>query len=337
MRTRTILVAGLIGLMAAALSGCANGGFGRRTAPAPVVVEEPSERQAQQLDDASRAMQAGDYDIALAMFRDILAENPTITTAYLGMGEIYLVQQDYEKAEPVYARAARLEPRNFEAQYGHGFALQMLQRFADAVRAYHRALTIDPDNPKANLNLATTYLQLSEPRNAVLFAERAVEVDPSNGAARANLGAVYEQLDRNAEAVEQYLMAMELLEENTAPLMLNLINVLGKEKRYREAVNTAEHLVRVQPTANAYERLGWGYFRLGEFERSINAYRSSVDLDPQHWLSWSGIGVNALNTWLLSERNDADAMREARAAFRRSLQLNPDQPRLITLMSNYGL
>ncbi|HRP63022.1 MAG TPA: tetratricopeptide repeat protein [Phycisphaerales bacterium] len=337
MRTRIILVAGLIGLTTAAVPGCANGGFGRRTAPPPIVVEEPSERHSQQLDDAHRAMQAGDYDIALAMFREILAENPTITPAYLGMGEIYLVQQDYEKAEPVYARAARLEPRNFEAQYGHGFALQMLQRFAEAVRAYHRALTIDPDNPKANLNLATTYLQLSEPRNAVLFAERAVEVDPSSGAARANLGAVYEQLDRNAEAVEQYLMAMELLEENTAPLMLNLINVLGKEKRYREAVNTAEHLVRVQPTANAYERLGWGYFRLGEFDRSINAYRKSVELDPQHWLSWSGIGVNSLNAWLLSERKDTDAMREARTAFRRSLQINPDQPRLITLMSNYGL
>ena len=33
----------------------------------------------------------------------------------------------------------------FDAQFGHGRALQMLDRFIEAVQAYHRALTIRPD------------------------------------------------------------------------------------------------------------------------------------------------------------------------------------------------
>ena len=78
------------------------------------------------------------------------------------------------------ARAARLAPRNFDAQYGHGRALQMLERFIEAVRAYHRALTIRPDNINANQNLATTYLQLGEPSSALVFAEKAVELDPAS-------------------------------------------------------------------------------------------------------------------------------------------------------------
>jgi tetratricopeptide (TPR) repeat protein len=188
----------------------------------------------------------------------------------------------------------------------------------------------------SNLNLATTYLQMEDPQSALVFAEKAVQTDPANGAARANLGAIYEQLDRTAEAIDQYLIALELIDDN-APLMLNLINALGKERRYREAVNTAAMLVRVSPSANAYERLGWGHFRLGEYEESIQAYRAAVDLDSQHWPSWSGIGVNALNQWLLSNREDTAAFNEARRAFRRSLQINRDQPRLVTVMSNYGL
>lgn len=319
------------------LVGCTDFLAGRSPRSAPPGPVEPTEAQLATLAEAEAAKETGDYDEALTRFRELLAENPTITPAYLGMGDIYIEQQDYERAEPAFARAARLEPRNFEAQYGHGLALQMLGRFVEAIRAYQRALTINPEHPKANLNLATSFLQIQEARSALVYAERAVQTDQQNGPARVNLGSIYEQLGRNTEAIDQYLIAMELMEEDTAPLMLNLINVLGRERRFQEAVNTAEHLVRVEPSANAYERLAWGYFRVGNYDKSIEAYREAVTYDPRHWPSWSGIGVNALNTWLLSDRTDRAAFREARDAFRRSLQINPDQPRLVTLMSNYGL
>jgi tetratricopeptide (TPR) repeat protein len=317
--------------------GCTDFLAGRTPLAQPPATAGPTEAQMAMLSEAQRAKEAGDYESALARFRELLAENPTIGPAYLGMGDIYLEQQDYERAEPAFARAARLEPRNFDAQFGHGRALQMLGRLVEAIRAYQRALTIDPTHTNANLNIATAYLQLHEARSALVFAERAVKADPENGPARVNLGSVYEQLGRNSEAIDQYLIAMELLDDDTTPLMLNLINVLGRERRFREAVNTAEHLVRVAPSANAYERLAWGYFRIGDYDKSLQSYRRAVDLDPRHWPSWSGIGVNLLNAWLLSDHTDQDAFREARSAFRRSLQINPDQPRLITLMSNYGL
>jgi tetratricopeptide (TPR) repeat protein len=295
-----------------------------------------SERQQQKIDDATAAKDTGDYTVALSLFQEILAENPTVTTAYLGIGDIYMVQQDYDKAEPAYSRAAKLEPRNFDAQYGHGLALQMLDRFIEAVKAYHRALTIDPDSVKANLSLAITYLQMNEARSAVTFAERAVQLDPGDGSARVNLGAAYEKVGRDQDAITEYLAAMELVED-TPPLMMNLINVLARQKRFLEAANTAENLVKIDPTANAYERLGWCYFRLSEFGKSMDAYKEAVRLDPQHWQSYNGIGVNAINTWLLSKKLDDKARREARDAFRKSLRIYRDQPKLITLMSNYGL
>jgi tetratricopeptide (TPR) repeat protein len=295
-----------------------------------------SERQQQQLDEAAAAKDSGDYSVALSLFQEILAHNPTVTTAYLGIGDIYMIRRDYDSAEPAYARAAKLEPRNFDAQYGHGLALQMLERFVEAVKAFHRALTIDPENFKANLALATTYLQMDEANSAVTFAEKAVQLDPGNGSARVNLGAAYEKVGRDRDAIDQYLAAMELVED-TPPLMLNLINALAHEKRYQEAANTAENLVKINPTANAYERLGWCYFRLSEFDKSMAAYKEAVRLDPDHWQSYNGIGVNAINTWLLSKKQDGTAKREARDAFRKSLRINRDQPKLITLMSNYGL
>lgn len=294
--------------------------------------------QASLLADAAQARDAGELEVALGLFRDVLAENPTIVPAYLGIGDIYMVQRDFAQAEPVFARAARLEPRNFDAQFGHGRSLQMLGQFLRAVQAYHRALSIDPNHPDANHNIASSYMQMNEMRSALIFAEKAIELDPRNGAARVNLGAIYEEVGEKEAAIEQYLMALELLPINdTPPVMLNLINVLASELRYQEAANTAENLARITPSANAYERLGWARFRLRDYEGSMEAYEAAIELDPNHWPSLNGVGVNALNTWLQSGRTDAEARRTARDAFRRSLRINRNQQKLITLMSNYNL
>ncbi len=290
----------------------------------------------QQLVEARAAVNAGQYGRALGMFRDILAENPTVTTAYLGIGDIYMLQEDFAHAEPAFRQAVRLEPRNFTAQYSLGLALQMLKKFAEAAQVYIIALDIDPNSPEANLNIATVYLQTAQAKRALPYARKAVELQPDSGAARVNLGAVYEDLGMNVQAIDEYIKALELLDETT-PVMMNLINVLAREKRYQEAVNTALQLIRIEPTANAYERLGWAYFRLNRYPESLQAYRDGVELDPSHWPSLNGVGVNALNTWLLSNRTDEAARKEAGDAFRRSLRINSDQPRVIQLMLNYQL
>ncbi len=328
----------LCGMMIGGAVGCSgfNRGSSSGTQPRTTRLREPTPEQQAKIDEAQAARLEGNHETALAMFQEILAENPTITVAYVGIGDIYMDTEEYGKAEPAYSRAAKLEPRNFDAQFGHGLSLQMLSRFVEAIRAFQRALTINPDSLRANLAIATTYLQMDEANSALIFAEKSVQLDPANGAARVNLGASYEKVGRTADAIAQYFIAMELVDD-TVPLTMNLINALAEERRYQEAVNAAENLVKIAPTPNAYERLGWCYFRLADYGRSINAYREAVKLDADHWPSHNGIGVNAINTWLLSKKRDVAAGNEAREAFRRSLRINPDQPKLVLLMSNNGL
>jgi tetratricopeptide (TPR) repeat protein len=254
----------------------------------------------------------------------------------VGIGDVHMTRRDYARAEPAYARAARLSPNDFQAHYGRGLALQMLDRLEEAAKAYYGALVVQPANFNANANLATVYLQMDQPRSAVIFAQKAVEIDPTHGPSRANLGTAYEKIGRFSDAAKQYTAAVELLDDAT-PVMMSLMRALGQEGRYREAAETGERLVKMAPSAIAYERLGWCYFRLGQPDRSINAYRSAIEIDPDHWPALNGVGTNALNTWLLSGKNDRAAADEARRALRRSLQINPEQPRIVVLLSSYGL
>lgn len=324
-------------------TGCLLFGFGCH-AIAPKVQDDPSvelaavtDVQQVTINAADIAKEYGDYDEALQLFREVLHQNPVATDAFIGIGDIYIMQKDWERAEPAFARAVKLEPRNFDAQYGHAVSLQMMKKFIDAVRAYHRALTINPDDVGANMNIATTYLQIGRPKSALVFAEHAVKVDGGVAPAQITLAATYQLLGRPQDALSAYIAATEVMDEPSPQLMKNIIYLLTQEKRYQEVVNTTEQLVRLDPTSNSYEQLGWAEFRLGDFEGSLRAYQTAVEYDTSNWRALNGIGVNNLNRWLLGDKTDIESFQDARIVFRKSLAINPDQPRVITLVLRYGL
>lgn len=310
----------------------------RGETPAPALGRkgpaEPTAIEAVQLDKARSRADRGDYEAALAIFEDVLRENPRLPDAWVGVGDMRMNLQDWEKAEVAYGNASSLDGENFQAHFGRGKALQVLNRLIDAIRSYHRALLIRPDDFDANLNMATAYLQLDQPLSAITFAEKSVKLQPESGVARINLGVAYERARRPDDAIVQYEMAAELMEP-TPQLLMNLLNAYAQSRRYREAVNAANLLVRVAPSASSWERLGWAYFRLGDYTRSLDGYRESVRTDGQYWPGWNGVGVNLLNTWLLEERPNAATLEEARAAFRKSLQINPDQVKIQRLLAAY--
>lgn len=285
---------------------------------------------------AKQASTDGEYEVALALFREILAANPTEVQAFIGIGDVYIDQEDYIGAEPYFARAAVIQPRNYSAQSGYGKVLYLLNRFVEAVRVFHTALTIDPEGIEANLGLGATYFQMDEPEHAMVFAEKAVQCAPSNGEARANLGMVYEAIDRNDEAIEQYDIAMELLDD-AEEVMVRLTSILIKERRFQEAANTADALVKLAPSAESFTKLGRAQFKLGSYDRSIESYRKAVELDASYWPALNGVGVNALNAWFDSGKQDENLWNEARDSFRRSLQANNDQLKVIILMQKWGL
>ena len=337
-RVAALLVMGLLPLLTACKMRTIDQIRGEQPvpmAPAGGGPAKPNPKEAATLTKARSRLDRGDHDAALALFQEVLRENPKLPDAWVGVGDVQSNLQQWEQAETAYANAVGLDNQNFDAHFGRGKALQVLNRLLDAIRSYHRALLIRPDDFDANLNMATAYLQLDQAESAITFAEKAVKLRPDSGPARINLGVAYERARRAEDAVTQYETAAELMEP-TPQLLTNLLNAYAAGKRYREAVNAANLLVRVSPTAGSWERLGWAYFRLGDYSRSLESYREAVRVDGRHWPAWNGVGVNLLNEWLQGQKADEGLVEQARAAFRKSLQLNPDQVKVQRLLSAYA-
>lgn len=305
--------------------------------PRPVVdMRRPTADQAVRADAARVMIDEGRHEEAIRVFEALLDENPSLTVAYVGIGLTYEDLGQFQRAEPAYARAVRLDPRDFDAQYGHGTVLRALGRLREAARAYQQSLAIRPDDLGSLAGLGGTFIELEMPASAITPIERAIELDPEDGEQRALLGTAYMLAGRLDEAIDAYEIALEYI-GNRPELVGNLIECYAKAGRHREAANAGQVLVAVAPSAQAWERLGRAYFRLGEYDASVESYRQAVEIDPEFWPALNGVGVNELNRWLRSERTELEAREAAADAFRASLRANPDQPKVVGLLTTYGL
>lgn len=279
---------------------------------------------------------SGDLAQALLELERAIAFNPQFTLAFLESGDIYLEMAQYELAERQFAKAVRAEPRNFMAQYRHGQVLHRLGQLEDANRAYLRALSIRPADFDANLGISIVLLEMGRAEQALPYGQRAVRSEPPSGRARMHLGNVFAAIDRHEEAVVEYQQAAEMMDAPTAGLLLNMAESLNQLKRYAEMVGALDQLVRLEPDAIGYERLGSGLFRLRRYEESLAAFAQSADHDPNHYPAYNGVAVCELNQYLWSSKTDGGARERAVDAMRKSLRLERQQPRIVELLRRYS-
>ncbi|MCH2139209.1 MAG: tetratricopeptide repeat protein [Phycisphaerales bacterium] len=317
----------------ALLAGCATPDRVDETA---IAAAEQAQRDASVAHGES-LVDDGEYQAAVVLFEAVIAEYPETVPAWIGLGDAHAGLREWQEAEPSYAEASRLDPTSYDAQLGHGTSLQVLDRFDEALGAYHRALVIRPDSVQAARGLGTTYLQMGEPVHAVPFTRRAVLLDDTDGRSWVALGAALQGSGDHALALDAYVSAAERMDVSPQ-LLRNLLNAYVRLDRYREVIGTAQTLESLQgPEPHPLERTGWAWFKLGEFDRSAAAYRRATEADPNWWRAWNGLGVTAMNRWLLSGRTDIDAKQEAADSLRTSLRLNPRQQKVVELVSRYSL
>ena len=284
---------------------------------------------------ADQARAAGNNAEALMLLQKALEADPANLQAHMGIGDIYEVSGDFERAASQYATARSINPGHFGSNYKLGLMYHLLDRLREAVSAYLSALTIDPNSFEANLNLATAYLQLGEPSLALPYAEKAVRLNPDSQPAHVNLGTIYSSMGRHNDAVLAYRDAADR-GDLTPPVAMNLVNALLKTGNYQRAVNTLETLIRTDARAQWHERLGYAYFKLSDFPRSLESYERALALEPNDTSALNGLGVNLMTRYIQGNREDRLSRDRALDAWRKSVQINGEQSHIIDLISRYG-
>ncbi len=287
------------------------------------------------LTSAERFQDSGLLDAALAEFGLALEVNPNIADAHMGMGSIYYQRGDYELASRAYERATIVEPNRYEAHYYLGLMKQLLGRFREALHAYRTAWQLNPEDFKVNRELASTYLQMGRPGEALTFAKEATRLDPDSQAAWCNLAATYNLLERYEEAVDAYRQAAEL-GDLADPVLLGLADAHIHLNNLEQARIVLEALIRRSPSVTAYERLGYVKFKLRQFPEALTEYRKAMALDPNDTATLNGLGACLMTLYIQDGRTDKAMRNEALNAWRKSIRIDPKQPRITDLLARFS-
>lgn len=282
---------------------------------------------------------------ALAAFRNALADNPRLTDAHLGVGDVHMQMGDdsgdatrtrrhWVEASKAYERAVQLEPNSFEAHFKLARVYQYLDRVQQSIRLYLMALALKPDDPDANENLAAAYLQAGRPADALPFAERATELRPGRQSAWGNLGQVYRLLDQHEDAVDAFREAMELGQPQPR-WMLALAQSHLKLRNYARAENVLRTVTRIAPSPEAHERLGYALFNQQRFGDALDAFNAALEMAPRDVAALNGRGACYMTVYMQNGRADRTLRDRGIEAWRASLRIDPDQPKIINLITVY--
>jgi tetratricopeptide (TPR) repeat protein len=205
---KVVMVTVLYGGISLVLAGAAHGLISNalRSAPLPEVpvVESLPEALTARLEQATKALTAGEPEKAIAALDTLAADFPAhaqladaaLARALRALGNRQLDRQEYDKAAATFERATRADPLNPDnwielarSLREHGRRLQAggstkgAEQFQRSLSSYERALDLAPDNPAALVGVAQVYVFLNDRDKAVAKYERALSVAPDSAEA----------------------------------------------------------------------------------------------------------------------------------------------------------
>jgi predicted O-linked N-acetylglucosamine transferase (SPINDLY family) len=234
------------------------------------------------LEQALRAYNVGDIDVAVPLFELILEGQPLSVDALVGLGLSYWRLDRSGEGEEVLRKALAINPRDVNALRGLGLVLYSASKLDEAGELLDRCVATDPRQHQAWLTLGLIQQRTEDLAGAETSFKKALELEPHYAEAMNNLGTVY--LEQRQFGLARALF-MEAIKER--PSLVDAYRSLAKLFREMgtdmEALAILKRAVRIEPTnANAWNEIGGLYRDMSDTPRSIAAYEKAIEVDPKH-------------------------------------------------------
>ena len=246
----------------------------------------------------------------------------------------YTEAAEYDQAVACFVEALRRDPFSFDDTFNLAQLYHFMKRVREAIQAYLHAVELRPDDFDAQLNLGVCYQQTGDLTQAIERFQKAIELDPDRPYAYVNLGVALDGQNKYYGAIRAYKEALE--RDSGQPFVLvNLAQTYMKQDRLKIARYSLKQAIRMDPNLGAaHEAMGYCLFRMRDFDDSERAYEKALACDWRLARTHAGLGsINMLR--YLEDDNLTDRRDRAIEHWHRSLELDPDQPRIRKLIARY--
>ena len=236
--------------------------------------------------------------------------------ALMAPASVFLMRKDDEASLAYLRLALRLDPTRDEAWLMVGDALAATGDVAGARAAYEAPKPASPEYVTARMKLAWSYQNAGDKDQALAVARTTAAADPKDNDAAINLADLLradEKYDQSAAILDPlisaqgdhpdwkllYMRAVDyeesgrwsdaerdlqraLLMRPDDPELLNFLGYswIDRGEKLTQALAMVQKAVDLDPESGAMiDSLGWGYYRLGEYQKAVEKLEAAVALE----------------------------------------------------------
>lgn len=267
-------------------------------------------------------------DLAIANYRQVLAEQAGLYQAQVNLGVLLLRRKQAGEAIPLLEAAAAQKPKEFRPLFYLAEARAGAGDWTRAEADYRAALELDAKSAACAAGLARALARQSRLDDAAVFYRRAAELDPEYQSALLELASLYEAARKPAEAMALY----QKFPSNPAARE-RLGGLLLEAGKAVEALPHLEAAHAQSPTPASRLALATAYLRNKQPEKGLPLLEAAVAAEPENY-----------DLRMLFGRAQRDQRQFAPAAreFFRATQLKPDSTEawselagMLILLENY--
>ena len=182
------------------------------------------------------------------------------------------------------AHARDLQPGNAQVHFFFGMVCVGLDLGVEAYRSLLEAVRLEPANPHFNYALGAVSLQRRDPAEALPYFRKYSELTPGDPRGPFAIGIADFKSGDFGGARAEFLSIAEK-RETAAGANYFLARIAREENDLDEALRRAQKAIEAEPAyPEPHAELGLIYLRRREIEKSEQALRRCLELDPDNYL-----------------------------------------------------
>lgn len=151
-----------------------------------------------------------------------------------------------EKAENIYQKIIKNEPKNFQAKNLLGIIFFSKKKYFESIKLIKDSISINPKNFSAYNNLGNIFKELKKYDQAIKFYKNAIELKENYAIGFFNLAQIYKITSNFNLALDCYNKAI-LFDKNFYDAYYNLAELLEISKNYDDALYFYNQLLKLKP------------------------------------------------------------------------------------------
>jgi len=224
---------------------------------------------------ADELFKAEDYDTALKVFEELIAEDPNDPQSNLRLSMIYRIKRDFPKAHEYARKARELDTSNdLNIRYNEVDLLAVEGKTQEAIATLREMIDSMPKSPAT----------MSEKNNRIVLLER--------------LGGLCAQADQTEQAVQAYREIAQLDPDVASKAVAQIIETYRYARMFKEADKEAQAALAKYPDDRVVKAtLANVQADMGQFDKAVANMKSLFDgkNDKQTWLGLASIHEKARN------------------------------------------